>query len=96
MRKLSLLFLAALVAACGPRQPAGTASQPAGKSDDRPWTDTNFPSYIRRVAYFGQRADWSHNGKKILFLEKTYGDAFELDLDVNVIRGVTHHYHHNG
>jgi hypothetical protein len=28
------------------------------------------PAYIRQVTYFGQRADWSHDGKRILSLEK--------------------------
>ncbi len=60
------------------------------------WSDTTFPPFIRRLTYFGQRADWSPDGKKILFMEKTYGDVYELDLDTNVIRPMTHHYYHNG
>ena len=44
------------------------------------WTDEKFPSYVRRITHFGERADWSHDGKRIVFLEKTYGDAFEIDL----------------
>lgn len=82
--------------ACGPQQSEETAPQPAAKSDTGPWSDTSFPPFIRRITHFGERADWSHDGKKILFLEKTYGDAFEINLETNVIRGVTHHYHHNG
>ena len=60
------------------------------------WTEDNSPSYIRRITHFGQRAEWSHDGTKILFLEKTYGDAYEIDLATGVIRAVTHHYYHNG
>jgi Tol biopolymer transport system component len=60
------------------------------------WTSEKYPPYIRRVTYFGERPDWSHDGKKILFLEKTYGDVFELELATGIIRPVTHHYFHNG
>ena len=54
------------------------------------------PTHIRRVTHFGQRADWSHDGKRILFLEKTYGDVFEIDLTTKIIRPITHHYYHSG
>ena len=54
------------------------------------------PPHIKRVTQFGERADWSHDGKKILFLEKTFGDAYELELATGVIRPVTHHYFHEG
>ena len=60
------------------------------------WTDQTYPPYVRRATYFGERPDWSHDGKKILFSEKTYGDVFELDLATGIIRSVTHHYFHNG
>jgi len=60
------------------------------------WTDTNYPSYIRRVSYFGQRADWSHEGKRILILEKTYGDVYEIEVDTGIIHPLTHHYYHHG
>jgi Tol biopolymer transport system component len=48
------------------------------------------------VTYFGERADWSHDGKRVLFVEKTYGDAYEIDLEAGIIRPMTHHYYHNG
>ncbi|MHC4148755.1 MAG: TolB family protein [Planctomycetota bacterium] len=54
------------------------------------------PAYIRQVTHFGQRADWSHDGKRILFLEKTFGDAYEIDLETNIIRAMTHRYYHEG
>lgn len=60
------------------------------------WTDETFPSYIRRATHFGERADWSHDGRRILFLEKTYGDGFEIDLASGLIRGITQHYMHEG
>jgi len=54
------------------------------------------PPYIRQVTHFGERADWSHDGKRILFLEKTFGDAYELELATGIIRPMTHHYFHEG
>ena len=60
------------------------------------WTDTSFPPYIKRLTHFGERPDWSPDGKRLLFLEKMYGDVFELELATGVIRPLTHHYFHNG
>jgi Tol biopolymer transport system component len=54
------------------------------------------PPYIRQVTHFGERADWSHDGKRILFLEKTFGDAYEVELATGIIRPMTHHYFHEG
>jgi len=68
----------------------------AAAEKQKGWTDTQYPSYIRRITFFGQRADWSHDGKRILFLEKTYGDIYEINLVSGVIRPMTHHYYHSG
>lgn len=54
------------------------------------------PSHIKQITHFGQRADWSHDGKRILFLERTFGDAFEVEIDTGIIRPVTHHFFHEG
>lgn len=54
------------------------------------------PAYIKQVTHFGERADWSHDGKKILFLEKTFGDIFEVELATGIIRPMTHNYFHEG
>ncbi|MHC4693345.1 MAG: hypothetical protein ACYS67_11440 [Planctomycetota bacterium] len=54
------------------------------------------PEHIKRVTYFGQRADWSHDGKRILFIERTFGDVYEVELETKIIRPVTHHYFHEG
>jgi len=67
--------------------------QAAGNSS---WTDTDFPPYVRRLTHFGERADWSPDRKRILFLEKMYGDVFEIEVATGVIRPLTHHYFHNG
>ena len=54
------------------------------------------PPHIRRVTHFGQRADFSHDGKRILFLEKTFGDVYEVELKTGIIRAMTHRYYHEG
>jgi len=61
---------------------------------DSPLVD--LPSNIRKVHDWGQRADFSHDGKRIIFLEKTYGDVFELDLGNSRLKPLTHHYYHGG
>ncbi|GAB4247025.1 MAG: hypothetical protein Tsb0034_26140 [Ekhidna sp.] len=56
----------------------------------------NLPDYIKQVTYFGERADWSHDGKRILFVEKTFGDVFEVELESGIIKPMTHHFFHEG
>ena len=56
----------------------------------------HLPPHIERLTSFGERADWSHDGKKLLFLSKTFGDAMELDVATRSIRNLTAHYPHHG
>ena len=56
----------------------------------------DLPSHITRVTHFGERADFSHDGKRIVFLSKTFGDAMEVDVDSKIIRHLTAHYPHHG
>jgi len=56
----------------------------------------HLPAHIKQVTGFGERADWSHDGKRLLFLSKTFGDAMELDLGTMRIRNRTAHYPHHG
>jgi hypothetical protein len=71
---------------------AVTAAEPhAGESPA-----DHLPPHISQMTWFGERADWSLDGKKILFLSKTFGDAMELDLATKRIRNLTAHYPHHG
>jgi Tol biopolymer transport system component len=54
------------------------------------------PAHIKQVTHFGQRADFSHDGKRILFIEKTFGDVYEVELETGIIRPMTHRYYHEG
>ena len=64
------------------------------KNDSDP--SENLPPHIGQVTWFGERADWSLDGKKILFLTKTFGDAMEIDLTTMHIRNLTAHYPNHG
>jgi hypothetical protein len=73
---------------------AGRVAAAEGRKGKSPLDE--LPPHIRRVTHFGQRADWSHDGKQILFIEKTFGDVYEVELATGVIRPKTHHYFHEG
>jgi hypothetical protein len=38
------------------------------------------PPNITRLTFFGERPDWSADGKKLIFVEKTFGDVFESEI----------------
>ena len=71
------------------------AVDPVGQDDPNDPAE-NLPDHITRLTRFGQRADWSHDGSRILFLEKTFGDVYEVEVATGNITPVTHHYYHEG
>jgi hypothetical protein len=73
---------------------AGTAASADDGPEKSP--DQDLPPHISRLTLFGERADFSHDGKRILFVEKTFGDAYEVDIDTRTIRLLTGHYKHLG
>jgi Tol biopolymer transport system component len=58
--------------------------------------EKNLPSNITQLTGFGERAAWSPDGKRIAFMSRSYGDAFEIDLDTRMIRLLTGHFPHKG
>lgn len=58
--------------------------------------DQDLPPYITRLSFFGERADFSLDGKRVLFLSKTFGDAMEVEIATGIIRNLTAHYPHHG
>src|SRR5438552_9846807 len=86
-RRAVLPALAALAAAL----PAATPQSEPGQSPA-----DHLPPHIRQAIWFGERADWSHDGKRILFLSKTFGDAMEIDLATKRIHNLTAHFPHYG
>ena len=89
MRRNDPLWLCALLPLGGLL--AAEPVPPAGKSPDQ-----DLPAHISRLTLFGERADFSHDGKRLLFLSKTFGDVFELDLASKALRLLTGHYPHHG
>lgn len=75
---------------------AGPLLLPAAETATTDNPAERLPPHIRRVTWFGERADWSHDGQRVLFLSKTFGDAMELDLATLRIRNRTAHYPHHG
>jgi predicted dehydrogenase len=55
--------------------------------------EENLPPNISRLTYFGERASWSPDGKRVAFMEKSFGDAFEVDISTRTIRLLTHYPH---
>lgn len=69
----------------------------ATAADDPPGSpDRDLPPHITRLTLFGERADFSHDGKRVLFLEKTFGDVYEVDIETRQPRLLTGHYPHHG
>ncbi len=94
VRWLSMgLVVTCVLGVCGCPQQRGGAGKTVAKGAS-PLDE--LPPHIRRVTYFGQRADWSHDGKRILFIEKTFGDVYEVEPATGIIRPMTHRYFHEG
>jgi hypothetical protein len=54
------------------------------------------PPYLEKITTFGQRCDWSHDGKHLIFLEKTFGDVYEVEVETGILTPLTHHFFHEG
>ncbi len=87
---MKLLFVGLMMAASFCPCVVRAQTVPSGSPAD------HLPAHIRQVTWFGERADWSHDGQRILFVEKTFGDVYELEVATGIIRPVTHHYPHHG
>ena len=85
----------ALGVLCMPLMAAGQQPPPAAPTGIVP-PDQNLPPHIRKLTGFGERADFSLDSKRVLFLSKTFGDAMEIDLATGVIRNLTSHFPHFG
>lgn len=92
---LEIIFLSLTIPGASP-QPE-RAVRTAGGTEARTGSPADhLPPWITRITYFGERADWSHDGKQILFLEKTFGQAFTVDMGTKTIRPVTLTYFNAG
>ena len=58
--------------------------------------EEHLPREITQLTGFGERAVWSPDGKRIAFMSKSFGDAFEIDLKSHLTRLLTGHFRHAG
>jgi hypothetical protein len=67
------------------------ALAPQGTKQGSP--EEHLPPNITRLTYFGERASWSPDGGRIAFMEKSFGDAYEIELSTKSLRLLTHYAH---
>src|SRR5262249_47179344 len=87
--KARIIFFATWILAVA--RLVASAQDETAKSPDRP-----LPPHIPRLTLFGERADFAHDGTRVMFLEKTFGDVYEVDLETRTPRLLTGYYPHHG
>ncbi len=68
----------------------GSRAEPPGTAANSP--DQDLPPYITRLTRFGERADFSHDGQRALFVAKTFGDVYEVEIQTRIPRLLTGFY----
>jgi hypothetical protein len=86
MRLLLLIISYCLFSVICHGQRTGTIDLP--ENMQAPW--------LTQVTSFGQRCDWSHDGQRLIFLEKTFGDVYEVEIATGRLTPLTHHFFHEG
>ena len=56
----------------------------------------HLPPNIRQITSFGERAEFSHDGRRVLFLNKQFGDVMEYNIASGNIRSLSQHFKHHG
>ena len=91
---LATIFAFALLS-CTPREAAKRVSDGVHPAETNTPAD-DLPPHITRLTHFGERAEWSHDGRRILFIEKTFGDVYELERASGHLHLMTGHFYHEG
>jgi hypothetical protein len=86
------------LAAAGAGTLAVTVAAVAGGIDPLKSEDPadDLPPHITRLTWFGERADWRHDGKRFVFLNRAYGDVYEYEFATGRITPCTDHFRHHG
>jgi len=48
----------------------------------------SLPPHITHLISFGERPDWRHDGRRIVFLSRTFGDVYEYEISSGRIAGL--------
>ena len=86
MNKLFLSFAAAVVLSAA----GASANAPQARTGN---PAENLPRGNTQLTWFGERPQFSPDGKRVAFMEKSFGDAFEIELATRRIRLLTHFPH---
>jgi Tol biopolymer transport system component len=81
-------LLTAVLLSVGP--PLGAQAKSTGNPEEQ------LPREITQLTGFGERAAWSPDDKRIAFMGKSFGDAFEINLATRLTRLLTGHFRHSG
>lgn len=65
----------------------------AGQGTRQGSPEQDLPANITRLTHFGERASWSPDGQRIAFMEKSFGDAYEVDRSTGAVHLLTHYPH---
>src|SRR5262252_8857441 len=84
------LALVAMAGALIAPDRSGAQQRRSGAPED------HLPPNITHLAAFGERPAWSPDGKRIAFIGKSFGDAYEIDLRTHLVRMLTGHFTHAG
>lgn len=85
----TLLKLVAAIAAASTSVAAEPDARSAGRAD-------RLPPHIRQITYFGERAEFSHDGGRVLFVSKQFGDVMEYDVATGRLECLSRRFHHHG
>jgi WD40-like Beta Propeller Repeat len=70
-----------------------TAAQDTKKAGS---PEEQLPPNVTQLTGFGERAAWSPDDRRVAFMAKSFGDAFEIDLRTHLTRLLTGHFPHAG
>jgi hypothetical protein len=56
----------------------------------------HLPANVKQLTSWGERPDFRHDGQRILFLSKVFGDVYEYEIATGRITPCTDHFKHHG
>jgi hypothetical protein len=68
----------------------------AAAAEPLPSPADHLPPHITQLTSWGERPEFRHDGRRILFLSKVFGDVYEYELATGRITPCTDHFKHHG